>query len=64
MRRLAQLFVSLALTMSSEAAYAQDAGGDWWGVLEIAQGARLRLALHLSAAADGKLTGTLDTARR
>jgi hypothetical protein len=34
--------------------------GDWNGVLD-AQGQKLRLAVHLKKAADGKWTGTLDS---
>lgn len=61
MRHLGKLLTVLALTMVPEAALSQSANGDWWGVLEVAPGARLRLAVHVVAEADGKLAGTLDS---
>jgi uncharacterized protein len=41
-------------------ARAQDIAGDWQGTLN-ADGAQLRLVLHLTKAADGSLTATLDS---
>jgi D-alanyl-D-alanine-carboxypeptidase/D-alanyl-D-alanine-endopeptidase len=61
MRRHAELMIGIALLGLPEAAWSQTLGGDWWGVLETGPGAKLRLALHFSAAEDGKLTGTLDS---
>jgi len=61
MRHLEKLLAVLALTMLPQAALSQSADGDWWGVLEVAPGTRLRLAVHVVAEADGKLAGTLDS---
>lgn len=61
MRLLEKLLAVLALTMLPQAALSQSADGDWWGVLEVAPGTRLRLAVHVVAEADGKLAGTLDS---
>ena len=61
MTRFARLMTMLALTMLSGPALSQSVSGDWWGVLEVAPGARLRLAVHVAAGADGKLSGTLDS---
>lgn len=49
-----------ALTMAVPAA-AQDVKGDWRGSLEVAPGTKLRIAIHVSESADGKLSGTLDS---
>lgn len=59
--RLSKILALLALAMVPETALAQDAGGDWWGVLEVAPGSRLRLAVHITTAPDGSLAGTLDS---
>src|SRR3954470_21386444 len=61
MTRFARWMTMLALTMLSGPALAQSATGNWWGVLEVAPGARLRLAVHVAPGADGKLSGTLDS---
>lgn len=62
MRKLAgRLLMVLALIMLPGVALAQSAGGDWWGVLEVGPGTRLRLAVHIAAGPDGKLAGTLDS---
>src|SRR5580765_779567 len=61
MRRPARLLMVLALTMLPEGARSQSASGDWWGVLEVAPGTQLRLAVHVAAGVDGQLTGTLDS---
>ena len=62
MRKIAtRLLMLLALLAVHSAAFAQSAGGDWWGVLEVAPGTRLRLTLHIAAGAEGRLSGTLDS---
>ncbi|MFN7932265.1 MAG: alpha/beta hydrolase [Bryobacteraceae bacterium] len=55
-----QLFVCLALSVS--AAMAQTAGfdGHWLGALEVGP-TKLRLALHIEKAADGSLSGKMDS---
>lgn len=61
MRLAGRLLTAIALILLPGAALAQSANGDWWGVLETSPGARLRLAVHIVARADGKLAGTLDS---
>jgi len=61
-RSATMLAISIAaMAMLPGQAQSQSASGDWWGVLEVAPGARLRLAVHVAPGADGKLTGTLDS---
>ena len=61
MTRFARWMTMFAFTMLAGPALSQTATGNWWGVLEVAPGARLRLAVHVAAGTDGKLTGTLDS---
>lgn len=62
MRKLVQtLLMAAMLTALPEAALAQNATGEWSGVLEIVPGTRLRLAVHIAAGPDGRLGGTLDS---
>src|SRR5580704_5254479 len=60
-RRLSALLFGLCLSSSwlTTGALAQDAAGDWHGVLTLAPGNDLPLALHLKPGASG-LEGTLD----
>ena len=60
MNRLVALLVAAAVTISAPAA-AQDAAGDWAGVLELGPGARLPLIVHIKQDDAGALTGTLDS---
>ncbi len=55
-------FLRLALlsTMMASLAGAQDVAGDWQGTLNTGMG-ELRLVLHLTKAANGSLTATLDS---
>ena len=60
--RLAVLVAALvAGGWLSGAAVAQDAEGDWLGVLNIAPTAQLRVVLHLRAGDSGALAGALDS---
>lgn len=59
--RFQAIWAVLAAIMVPQTALAQNAGGDWWGVLEPAPGVRLRLAVHIDAGPDGRLAGTLDS---
>jgi CubicO group peptidase (beta-lactamase class C family) len=61
MRIVPWLSALLASIMLPEATLAQNAIGDWWGILEVAPGAKLRLAVHIAAGPDGMLTGTFDS---
>lgn len=54
------LLIALSL-MLAPTAFAQEAKGDWAGTLEVTPGSKLRLAVHISAAADGALKGTMDS---
>jgi len=57
MQRISILFLfALAATL----AHAQDIAGDWQGALDTGMG-ELHLVLHITKAADGKLTATLDS---
>ena len=47
-------------TLAALSANAQDIAGDWQGSLK-ANGAELRLVLHITKAAGGSFTGTLDS---
>lgn len=60
MRRLATLMLAL-LTLIAAPAFAQVAKGEWEGTLEVAPGAKLRIAVHIAPGSDGKLQGTLDS---
>ena len=57
MKRVLILFL---LTMAATVARAQDIAGDWQGTLNTGMG-ELRLVLHITKAADGSLTATLDS---
>jgi hypothetical protein len=59
MRRLTLLAFALAALTSVSSAQSQVAG-DWQGTLS-AGGAQLHLVLHLAAAKDGSLSGSLDS---
>ena len=50
----------MILTMIATFAYSQDIAGDWQGTLNTGMG-ELRLVLHITKAADGSLTATLDS---
>ena len=52
--------VLFVLTMAATLVRAQDIAGDWQGTLNTGMG-ELRLVLHISKAADGNLTATLDS---
>ena len=57
-RLLAVIFAAFLLAAPSAA---QEAKGDWEGVLQVNPTMKLRLAIHIVAGADGKLTGTMDS---
>jgi len=57
MKRVLILFV---LVMGATLARAQDIAADWQGTLNTVMG-ELRLVLHITKAADGSLTATLDS---
>lgn len=61
MKRILAPLTMIVLAMLAQPAVAQDANGDWWGMLEVAPGARLRLVAHITTDAAGKLTGTFDS---
>ena len=56
--------LSAALALLAFAAFAQpsaaELAGDWQGALD-ANGTKLRLVFHVTAAADGKLAATIDS---
>jgi len=58
MKKLFIIFAFIAATTSLS--FSQDIVGDWNGKLTIGQ-AELRLVLHITKAADGSLTATLDS---
>ena len=60
MNSLLKLLAVAAVTISTPAA-AQDAAGDWVGVLEVTPEARLPLVIHLKHDDAGALSGTLDS---
>src|SRR5438445_538503 len=49
-----------ASLLAASALYAQDVASDWKGTLK-AGGAELRLVVHITKAADGKLSANLDS---
>ena len=55
-----RVFILFLLTMAATLAGAQDVAGDWQGTLNTGMG-ELRLVLHITKAADGGLTATLDS---
>ncbi len=55
-----RVFIFLFLVMALTLARAQDIAGDWQGTLNTGLG-ELRLVLHITKAADGSLTATLDS---
>jgi len=55
-----RLFILFVLIMGATLARAQDIAGDWQGTLNTGMG-ELRLVLHITKAADGSLTATLDS---
>src|SRR5215469_3013467 len=57
MKRISLLIL---LSLATVFAHAQDITGDWQGALDTGMG-KLRLVLHITKAADGKLTATLDS---
>ena len=59
--RLAAFLALFALVSLAGPALAQDAKGDWKGAFTVAPNVELRLVIHLTAAPDGRLTGTLDS---
>lgn len=60
MRTRFQVLAVVAVTLSVPAA-AQEAGGDWAGVLEVSESVRLPLVVHIKRDDAGVLTGTLDS---
>jgi D-alanyl-D-alanine-carboxypeptidase/D-alanyl-D-alanine-endopeptidase len=60
MRIIQQLLVVTAVTLSVPAA-AQEAAGDWAGVLEVTESVRLPLVVHIGRDDAGALSGTLDS---
>lgn len=54
------VLITLILLVAVSFARAQDITGDWQGTLDTGMG-QLRLVLHISKAADGSLTATLDS---
>lgn len=69
MKQLMSRFAAFVLMLTAAsaclggAAAAQDAKGDWHGVLDLGSGTSLPLALHLKAGANG-MEGTLDNPDR
>lgn len=59
MRTLASFFAGAAIIVAGQA-MAQDAAGDWRGVLEVAPGSSLPLVVHIRREA-GALSGTMDS---
>lgn len=55
-----QLFVYLALSVSAAMAQTTGFDGHWLGTLEVGP-TKLRLALHIEKAADGSLSGKMDS---
>lgn len=57
------LAIMAALLMAGGSAMAQEAKGDWWGVLEAGPTAKLRVAVHILPAQGGadRLIGTFDS---
>ncbi len=55
-----RVFILFLLTIAATLACAQDIAGDWQGTLNTGMG-KLRLVLHITKAADGSLTATLDS---
>jgi fermentation-respiration switch protein FrsA (DUF1100 family) len=55
-----RLSIFLMLTIAAILAHAQDIAGDWQGTLNTGM-SELRLVLHITKAADGTLTATLDS---
>ena len=55
-----RIFFFFIMTMSATFAYAQDIAGDWQGTLNTGM-SELRLVLHITKAADGTVTATLDS---
>src|SRR5688500_4196929 len=60
MTRLDKLLALTALTIAAPAA-AQDAAGDWVGVLVVNESVRLPVVVHIKRDDAGVLTGTLDS---
>ena len=55
-----RIFPLIILALAATLARAQDIAGDWQGALDTGMG-QLHLILHITKAADGKLTATLDS---
>lgn len=51
---------AIFVALSTLATHAQNIAGDWQGTIK-ANGAELRLVLHITKAANGSFTGTLDS---
>jgi CubicO group peptidase (beta-lactamase class C family) len=60
LKSLATLLAAAAVTIAAPA-MAQDAAGDWLGILEVSAQARLPLVIHLKHDDAGALSGTLDS---
>jgi len=62
MRLLARILMPvLAALFLAIPGAAQEAKGDWEGTLQVNPAIKLRLAVHVTAATDGKLAGTMDS---
>ena len=61
-RAISRLLAALAvgLGLAAQSALAEDAAGDWAGVLK-PPNAELHVAVHLTKAADGSYSGSLDS---
>jgi serine-type D-Ala-D-Ala carboxypeptidase/endopeptidase len=60
MNRLTTLLAGAAVTLSASAA-AQEAAGDWFGILEVSPQAQLPVVVHIKRDDAGVLSGTLDS---
>jgi hypothetical protein len=60
MTLLYRALAAAAVTIAAPAA-AQDAAGDWFGVLEVSPQAKLPLVAHIKRDDAGGLTGSLDS---
>ncbi len=61
LKRTVLALAMLAAAVSGAPAAAQDAAGDWVGVIEPAPGSRVPLVLHIERDNEGALQGTMDS---
>lgn len=59
--RIQHILMVIATIMFPQTAIAAEATGDWAGTLEVNASLKLRLAVHIEAADDGTLRGTMDS---